>query len=286
MKPFHSIDQQIEKLRANGLIVDESPETRRFLEDHNYYRLSGYFRYFQQNPQAGENQFESGTDLAKVRTVYEFDLQLAALLRAGLAEFEVVFRSRLAYLMAKSSGPTGYLYEENYENPNGTTRDKLLKDIQDDMNRSEERFAKHHAQRGESMPIWAAVEVMSLGTTSRMYGLVADVDGVYKPMAEGFGLTTRYSRKVFRSITVLRNVCSHHGRIWNRMGIELDTPPPARGKGDNKVIHVNTPWAWCVTLVYLVGQIRGNGSFYDEFWDFIEPQADWLVQGLTGVSPK
>ncbi|MGY4713028.1 Abi family protein [Mycolicibacterium sp. CBM1] len=288
MKPFYSIDQQIEKLRTNGLVVGESDVTdmRRLLEDHNYYRLSGYFRYFQQNPEAGKNKFEHGTDFAKIRDVYEFDQRLAALLRSGLAEFEVVFRSRLAYLMAKSSGPNGYLSEQTYENPNGTTRDRLLRDILDDINRSEERFARHHARRGEQMPVWAAVEVMSLGTSSRMYGLVADTDGVFKPLAEGLGLKAKYSRKVFRSITVLRNVCSHHGRIWNRVGIELETPPLARGKQDDRSIHLNTPWAWCSTLVYLVGQIRGDSTFYDEFWDFIEPQPDWLVQGLTSVSPK
>lgn len=288
MKPFLTIDEQIAKLRANGLAIPDAdlPSAKRLLGDHNYYRLSGYFRYFQENPQAGQNRFEQGSDLAKIQAAYDFDRHLAVVLRNGLAEFEVVFRSRLAHLMAASSGQTGYLDEQTYDNPNGTSRAKLLKSIQDDIGRSEERFTRHHYDRGESMPIWAAVEVLSLGTTSKMYGLIRDSEGVYKPLAESFGLKPRYSRKVFRSMTVLRNVCSHHGRIWNRIGIDLETPPPARGKNDNKNIHVNTPWAWCSTLVYLVGQLRDDSTFYDELWDFIEPQPDWLVNGLTHPSPK
>lgn len=288
MKPFLTIDQQIDKLRARGLVIPDAdlPDARRLLADHNYYRLSGYFRYFQDDPQAGQNHFEQGTDLAKVREVYEFDQRLSTVLRNGLAEFEIVFRSRLAHLMAQSSGPIGYLNEQTYDNPNGTSRANLLNNIQVDIGRSEERFTRHHDNRGEPLPIWVAVEVLSLGTTSKMYGLVCDVEGVYKPLAEGFGLTTRYSRKVFRAMTVLRNACSHHGRIWNRLSVDLETPPPARGKEDSKRIHKNTPWAWCSTLVYLVGQLRGDDSFYDEFWDFAEHQPDWLLTGLTHPSQK
>ena len=189
--------------------------------DRNYYRLSGYFRYFQVNPQAGKNRFTPQTTFEKIRSAYEFDQQLAEHPRKGLEEFEVDFRSRLAYYIAKSSGPESYLTESIYENPGGA-RPRLLADIQKDLKRSEERFVKHHDAQGASLPVWAAVEVMSLGTSSKMYGLIKDAAGVYKPVAERFEIRDRASRTVFRSMTVLRNVCAHHSRIWNR-ALDVDS---------------------------------------------------------------
>lgn len=284
MKPFLSVDGQLQQLRDRGLMIADAEHTaaQQFLQDHNYYRVSGYFRYFQVDPPSGKNRFRSDTTWEMIQQPYTFDQQLRELLQSGLAEFEIVFRSQLAYLMAKSGGPVSYLEERTYDNRSGgKPREKLLIDIRQDVDRSDERFVKHHSKRGESMPIWAAVEVLSLGTTSKMYGLVTDVEGVYRPLATRFGLSVRASRQVFRSMTVLRNVCAHHGRIWNRCdGIEVETPPPARGKG-NPGVHKNTPWAWAMTLGYLVDKTRGDDTYSNSLWDFFDTHPDALVDGMT-----
>lgn len=283
MKPFLRVEQQIEKLRANGLTLtgEDADAARQLLLDHNYYRLSGYFRYFQVNPLAGDNRFTSQTTFGKVRRAYELDQELAEHLRRGLATFEVVFRSRLAYQMAESSGPDSYLTEGIYLDDKPAPRAKLLKDIHQDLARSEERFVQHHQTRGATLPIWAAVEVLSLGTTSKMYGLIKDVEGVYKPVAQRFGISHRQSRRFFRAMTVLRNVCAHHGRIWNRNhGIDIEAPPQARTDGPSDMYR-NTPWAWIVTLGHIVDHARGDTRYSDSLWDFIETTPEWFVDGLT-----
>lgn len=287
MKPFLSVEQQLQKLRDNGLtLTDEDLALARpLLHDHNYYRLSGYFRYFQINPAAGNNRFEASAKFGDIRDAYLFDQQLARKLYEGLAEFEVVFRSQLAYLMGQSSGPTGYLFEETYEYRKGA-RNTLLKRIEQDLDQSTERFVKHYQNRGEPMPVWAAVEALSLGTTSKMYGLIDDVEGVLKPLATRFDLKHHHAARVFRAMTVLRNVCAHHGRIWNRShGVELEAPRKVQAESD-KSIYKNTPWAWIMTLAHLVDTARGNDTYSESLWDFIEENPDWLCVGLTHPSPK
>ncbi|UTM39710.1 Abi family protein (plasmid) [Rhodococcus pyridinivorans] len=287
MKPFLTVEQQVQKLRDNGLDLAgaDLALAQQLLYDHNYYRLSGYFRYFQINPAAGNNRFDVSATFADIRAAYLFDQQLARKLHEGLAEFEVVFRSQLAYLMGQSTGPDGYLDETAYEYRNGA-RDTLFKSIQEDLGRSTERFSKHHETRGEPMPIWAAVEVMSLGTTSKMYGLTTDVEGVLKPLATKFDLKHSHAARTFRAMTVLRNVCAHHGRIWNRShGVELEAPRKVQTDRD-KSIYKNTPWAWIMTLAHLVDAIRNTHDYSDALWDFIEAQPAWLCDGLTHPSPK
>lgn len=244
-KPFLTISQQIDHLRGNGLAIAPADiETvAAFLADHNYYRLSGYFRYFQQQPIDGHNRFAEGTTWDQVRAAHDYDARLASVLRKGLARIEIVFRSQFAYLLAKSTGPLGYLDESTYnDTPNGA-RAKLLKDVAEDVRRSSERFVRHYGIRGEELPIWAAVETLSFGTTSKMYGLVSDADGVFKPLAQRLKVSHRASRQVLRAMVVLRNVCTHHNRIWNRTdGILVETPPASRTEMDNS-IYKNTPWA-------------------------------------------
>lgn len=286
MKPFLTVEQQVQKLRDNGLLLVDADLAlaNRLLCDHNYYRLSGYFRYFQINPAAGNNRFDVDASFTNIRSAYLFDQQLARKLHEGVAEFEVVFRSQLAYLMGQSTGPAGYLEEQAYERRSGA-RDTLLKAIRKDLDHSTERFAEHHRTRGESMPIWAAVETMSLGTTSKMYGLTADVEGVLKPLANRFDLKHGHAARTFRAMTVLRNVCAHHGRIWNRShGVELEAPRKVQTDHDRS-IYKNTPWAWIMTLAHLVDTIRNDCSYSDTLWDFIEAQPAWLCEGLTYPSP-
>ncbi|WP_171018549.1 Abi family protein [Rhodococcus sp. Q] len=287
MKPFLTVEQQVQKLRDNGLALvgADLALAQQLLCDHNYYRLSGYFRYFQTNPAAGNNRFAASATFADIRAAYLFDQQLARKLHEGLAEFEVVFRSQLAYLMGQSTGPGGYLEDKAYEYRNGA-RDTLFKSIREDLARSTERFANHHVTRGESMPIWAAVEAMSLGTTSKMYGLTTDVEGVLKPLATRFDLKHSHAARTFRAMTVLRNVCAHHGRIWNRShGVELEAPRKVQTDGDRS-IYKNTPWSWIMTLAHLVDTVRNNHDYSDALWDFIDAQPDWLCDGLTYPSPK
>lgn len=287
VKPFLSVADQVHKLRRNGLVLTETQQAQaaRFLADHNYYRVSGYFRSFQVNPAGGQNQFIPGASFEKIRAAYAFDRALATQLAAGVAEFEIVFRSRLAYLMAQSAGPDSYLCENTYQNPGGA-RDRLITTISGELHRSTERFIAHHHARGQAVPVWAAVEALSLGTTSKMYGLIQDVEGVFKPLAGRFGLSHRAARKTFRAMAVLRNVCAHHGRLWNRShGIDLEAPRAVQ-TDTHRGIYRNTPWAWAVTLAHLVDHVRGDASYSASLWVFLKGQPAWLCDGLTCPSPR
>ena len=60
-KPRKNLIELIQLLRDRGLAVDPSEEIQltRFLLDVNYYRASGYWRYFQAAPHLGDNTFKA-----------------------------------------------------------------------------------------------------------------------------------------------------------------------------------------------------------------------------------
>ena len=57
MKPQLSYDKQADLLARRGLTIDDRKECMDFLSTVSYYRLSGYFRYWQRDPAKGDNQF-------------------------------------------------------------------------------------------------------------------------------------------------------------------------------------------------------------------------------------
>ncbi|MFR9750631.1 Abi family protein [Nocardia sp. 004] len=65
-------------------------------------------------------------------------------------EFEIVFRSQLAYLVAKSTGPDSYLYETTYDGGE-TAKNSLLENINDELDRSSERFVQHYKRLGAGL---------------------------------------------------------------------------------------------------------------------------------------
>jgi len=281
-KPARTVSEQLDLLTSRGLVLGGAdPEVlSRMLTDDNYYRLSGYWRYFQADPRNGDDAFVPGASLAGIKTVYEFDRRLRSLLSTGLADLEVTFRSRLAYAVATLVTPTSYLDRAFYSDETArrggrkiSLRDDLITEIRRELSRSREDFIAHHLQGGNEVPIWAAVEALSFGTVSKIYRLCQDDDVRYR-VAKSFALDPVRTESALRALVVLRNVCAHHGRVWNRVPtIPLQVPNALKTDSD-KSIYRQSMWGLIVTLAWLVDSIRHDTSFSEE------------VRGLVGRHPE
>lgn len=288
-KPAKNILEQIELLKVRGLTgadatagSAEHRDLMRWLMNNSYYRLSGYWRYHQKNPHAGENWFVDGS-VAEVRAAYDFDTGLRSYLSEGLAVIEVTFRSRLAYFLATELGPDAYLdsatYIDQVHKASGDRlRDQLLDDIGRDLDRSKERFIAHHVNAGETVPVWAAVEAMSFGTVSKMYALLADT-GIRTKVSKSFEVSSyRLMESIIRSLVTLRNTCAHHGRVWNRIP-DIACPVLNPLKVESHGIYQQTPWGWIVMVRHMVDRIHGDSRFSDDLNAFLDANTN-LLDGL------
>lgn len=290
VKPALSIDKQIELLVQRGLPIPlpshEDYEVRkaeyhaavRLLIDNNYYRLSGYWRYFQVRPGHGDNRFTAAGTVAHIQSTYTFDHELRCILMEGLSTLEVTFRSRFAYYTAMYMPVDSYLDTGSYigkrDRYGNVLRDHLIADIQGELARSKEKFVAHHTARNEAAPIWAAVEVFTFGTLSKMYGLL-DQHDVRTKLSKSFGLpTTAFTAALMRSLVVLRNLCAHHSRIWHRVP---DVPPPVLNKfkrAEPQLYQSASPWAWFVMVADLVDTIRKDQAYSSRLWTHINARPD------------
>lgn len=293
-KPSLSVRDQSARLRQRGL--DDDGTLTRALMTHGYFRLSGYWRYFRVDPSSPNNAFVHGSRFSEVFSVYQRDADLRNLLLEGLAEVEVALRTSLAAnLCAPGADGTEYQQESTYldrrDAHGNRLRDRLLHDVRDDITRSKERHVRHHRARGGagSVPLWVATEAMSFGTLSRMYGLLAD-ESTQRAVAKRFGydggLFSAFGTNL-RAVAVFRNVCAHHGRLWNRT-IHQDQPrlfSGAFGRGDHPARYHNSAWGIIAVLGHLVSNIRRDDSFADAVRALADDGGPYW-EGLSAPDPR
>lgn len=272
-KPSLTLDEQVSQLIERGLQVRNTDQLRDFLYDHSYYRLSGYWRYFQVAPHQGDNRFREGTTLEDIQEVVAFDTALRTYLMQGISTVEVVVRSRLAYEMSRLPfGVEGYRYEELYRQEISSRgvdiRRALLDSIEGEIERANEVSVKKYRDSGGVIPIWVAADIFSFGTLSKMYRLL-DNEPVREKIAQELGMKqTRWLSTNLHALSVLRNVCAHHGRIWNRV---ITMKPLIVHRLIEPGSHFNaTPWGWILVLSDLVTTIKRSDGYKTKLFSFLE----------------
>lgn len=276
-KPAKTIDQMIALMSERGLVITDETELRRVLFDCNYYRLSGYFRSFQVNPAAGDNRYKPGTRDVDFLVPYAMDEKLRNIILKGIAKVELTLRSRIAYLLASDGNAYTYMDPGSYRdvrNKRGELlRDNLLRNMDKWMRMSKEVCMQHYRRKGEPVPVWAAVETFPFDTLSRMLSLHTDAKALRK-LYKSVGLPTtnlRTSSEVVHAMVYLRNLCSHHARLWNR---EMVIPSPMRR--DMKTAFVDFEYgeksvaSSLLALMYLVRHIEHGDDYVTEIRGFLD----------------
>lgn len=225
-KDWLSFDEQLELLTRRGMRIEDECAAVQVLSRVSYYRLSGYFRYWQKDPEYGDNNFIPGTSFNTIYQLYVAERTLATACQDLLATCEIVLRTRFAYYYGTHVGPV-----ETFARGVGFTRPPseeiahVDERILSDLDRSKDAFITHYRDEikegalylpaaYDRMPIWVAVEVLSFGCLSRMITASGE-SGVLDDMAESLNTSRAVLPSQVRSFVYLRNRCSHYGRLWN-----------------------------------------------------------------------
>ena len=234
MKPSLSWDEQVALMVGRGLIIDDESACARFLAASNYYRFSGYARYFQKAPHLGDDDFRPGTTFDEVRAVYDADEALRTALVRPLAQVELMLRSHVARVIADQHGAyVRYLEEDFYTDVAG--REPTVTSCLRDIDRSKDRHILRYRDGGDradysKLPVWSAVEAWSFGTLSKAIerggsGSLAD------DVATSIGVAKAGFAYRVKALVYLRNRCAHHSRLWHHSVIDAGpTPNNVRNK--------------------------------------------------------
>lgn len=233
-KPALAIVQQLDLLRSRGMVIEDDEAARLTLAAVSYYRLSGYWYPFRQVDAAGQrlDTFRDGTTFGQSVALYEFDRRLRLELLDAVERVEIALRTAVTYRFALAAGAFGHVDPTQFR-PTFDHADWLRR-LEEEIGRSRESFVVHYRTRYDSpphLPLWMATEVMSFGALSRLFQhLQAPIQ---REIAGAYGVHHSVLASWMHVVAVVRNLCAHHARIWNReLGVRPKVPErDARWRG-------------------------------------------------------
>lgn len=212
VKPFKTIEEQIAILEDRGLIIEDEEAAKKSLSNLNYYRLSAYTLTLRK-----DDHFYDNVHFSDVMQIYDFDMELRVALMYLLESIEVSMRTYIGYFHAKSFGAIGYYEEDAFDDVDRFHKFEADYKAAIDEYGNKEVFVKHHNDIYDGkFPIWVLVELLTLGSLSRLFkNLTTEVrDEICK---SNYGkINDEYIGNWLQGCTILRNICAHRGRLFNR----------------------------------------------------------------------
>ena len=270
-QPSMSIDEQVENLKSLGLIINDEEYAKRILNDISYFRLiKAYSLGFK--PKNGK--YNEGVTFEQIVDLYLFNANFRQITFSVIEKIEVNVRCRIANYFADTYGVLGYKDSANFVGEE--YHHTFLADIEEEIGRNTRapfvRNFKENYEGGE-LPIYALVEVFSFGTLSKFYKNMKNEDK--KAVAKSFGIGYTYLESWLESISYVRNICAHYGRLYNA---KLSKTPmlykeySQAGIGNNRIFGV----------LLCMKQILKN----DAHWNQYVEQIDMLIDKYEKVDVK
>ena len=231
-----TVDEQIRILSERGMQVDIDL-ARQWLRSVSYYRLSGYWYPYREQLQstprrpARADTFVPGSTFSEVTGLYEFDRKLRTLVHDGIERIEIALRTRVGEWIV-THGPLAH-QEKNLFRPDFDHK-TWLKTARRRIQRAEGNNAaiRHYADKYEGYPFWVLAETLDFADISKLYaGLPAnaqhEISRSFGFIVDPMALKDYYTRDPLarwcEQLTVVRNVCAHHGRLFNRNLLPVST---------------------------------------------------------------
>ena len=230
------------------------------LRNVGYYRFSAYLYPLLQLPK-GKHLFKKGSRFDTAWELYRFDKKLRIFLFNEIEKIEVALRSTIANMVAEGTGNVFWITDRT-QFANEDKFRKTMALVDKELKSSKEDFIKHFKEKysNDYPPAWMLVEILPLGVVTRIYDNLAD-NALRKKIAARFLLPVPVFSSWLTVITLVRNTCCHHSRVWNKEN--AITP----------MLLKKTQYRW------ISQDVSPNRTFYDIciikwFVNIISPQSD------------
>ena len=279
-KQILTIAQQVQSYIDAGMVITSRADVEKALKTVGFYRLRGYSFHVYDN---ATKKYVPGTKFEDILKLYQFDQELSALVFSVISKIEVALRVRLVEALLIHGEPlilqdSSIFKEKKLYWQNMST-------VASEIARSNDVFIKHNFDNHDGeVPVWAAVEVLSFGTLSKIIkNLKTGTGSSYSILATNYqykskkGNWVNPSQKMLASwiqgVSVLRNMCAHNSRIYNRtihttpeiLDVDKVVPSPAH----------NGLYQILLAMKYLRSSDKEWTVFVDAF--------DKLIQNNIGV---
>lgn len=261
-KEYKTSQELVSLLKDRGLIIVDKQKAQQYLEWIGYYRLSAYMYPLLRTPKF-QHRYKYGASFDRVMMLYRFDKKLRLFLFNEIEKIEIAIREIVINMTTERTGDIYWLTNSSY------FRDKIIFQssmamLSKEYERSNEDFIEHFKKTYTEAfpPVWILGELLPMGNVNMYYRNLKDKT-LKKQIAKRFYLYAPVFESWLSVLTLTRNACCHHTRVWNKV---------------NKIIPNNMkgmvrPW---ITLPADKRKIYYNICIIKYFLDIISPKNDML----------
>lgn len=219
-KVYFNSDQQIEKLKRDGLAIPDEKHAKRRLKWEGYYNFAvGYNRLFKDQ----NKRYKKGVAFEHIEALFDFDKRLREIVYEATQQVECNLKAMLSDVFSKNYGvdERQYLQEANFtsapaELPHvrwiiGTCR-AALQDACKVGSGSYRDYIAYYDKTYKHVPFWALVRMLSFGNTSKFLRLLKPDDG--REIAKEYGIPYAELCNLVELLVCFRNIAAHGERVY------------------------------------------------------------------------
>lgn len=261
-KEILKLDDLIKVLERRWLLIQDKSKAKHYLSHIWYYRLSWYFKYFQD----WDDNFKMNTNFEQVLNIYRFDRYLRLLLLDLLERIESSIKTCLVDNIWLGLKDKYFIYnKDNYKNLKvfNFTLDYLNNEIE--RASKNEMMIRHNCEYENiwKLPVWILVNLLSFGTIVRILSNFSKENK--KSLKNCYQIKVWILLNWFIWLNDLRNYCAHHNRVWNRKIKKLRTYENFKWYNNRDSL-----FAYLIVINYFIKIISSTSSWKEKLVKLIE----------------
>lgn len=217
MKPLYtgkalSIEGILEMLERQGLTIEDKAAATHILHNISYSRFKAYLVPLMAD--RSTHRFKPGASFGQAYAYYGFDRRFRELVFHELEKVEISIRTHIAY--ALNGSEDGYWFTNPDHFKNKSSHRYLLEGIKREVDRSDVDAIRSFRSKYSNPfpPSWLTLEATSMGILSTIYDEMKS-GPVKDRIAAYYGVDADTFNSWLKHIVYIRNICAHHGRLWN-----------------------------------------------------------------------
>lgn len=263
-KVHRTPSQCVAHLVSRGLGVANSVQAERTLVEVGQDRLRPYCLARRDVSIIPAKPFLPNISFSDIVELYNFDEELRTYLFRYCAKIEIIFKNSIAEVLSENFGPHPYFNNAVYNSAGsklkGISQISMIisKKLESDV--VAKRYYEKHDEPAMP-PIWTTKEFLTFGAAN--YYLENLENGIRNKVARRVGLPDYTVLKNWiKCIIDLRNICAHHGRLFNR---KLQKSPQVfRRVGIPSVTNINSVAAVIECMEFIVRHFDISHTICDD----------------------
>lgn len=222
-KHYMTIDEQVNFLKNEKKLKFKSEKlAKRVLQEVGYYKLINAYKI----PFIINNQYLDNVYFEDIYNLYKFDTELKTIVFEAATNIEINFKSLLSEVISSQYGIKEkiYLKKENFAPDTGKADEytfaQMKKHIKDSIKKQVDNMqpaVKWYNDNYKYFPFWVVVNILTIGSVSRIYGKLKDSDKI--TVAKNYKLPYDYLGSYIRHINLVRNICAHNDVLYRYKSI-------------------------------------------------------------------